>query len=133
MSRRTLMLINIGNMRGWLLERLVARHEDRLLRRFGGIQTCCWCRQVAQLGDSWHFEVWDGDLLLDKLTCGVCGGTSLWRFEMGMIYVKALNPPEPAWPDMAVWNSISEQLRSQESYGVSSGRGKPENGGPDAP
>lgn len=125
MSRRPPTLINIGNMRGWLLERLVARHEDRLLRRFGGIQTCCWCRQVAQLGDSWHFEHWDQDILLEKLTCGVCGGTSLYRFEMGMIYVGPLEPPAPAWP-------ASEYYADREVVGAA-GRVELNSGGPDAP
>lgn len=125
MNSRPPRLINIGNMRGWLLERLVARHEGRLLSRFGGIQTCCWCRQVAQLGDSWHLEHWDEDILLEKLTCGVCGGTSLYRFEMSMIYVGPLKPPTPAWP-------TSDYYAERVAH-AAAGRLELNSGGPDAP
>ena len=74
------------------------RRRERALRRFGGIQTCCWCRQCAQDGDSWAFRPWSRDKFLDVLTCGVCGGTSLWRFEMGMMWIGPLSPPESEWP-----------------------------------
>lgn len=73
---------------GWLKE----RREERLLHAYGGIQTCPWCKQIAQSEGDWHFApMRDG--LHDVLTCGVCGGTSVWRFEFGMMYIGALEPP----------------------------------------
>lgn len=74
--------------------------HDRLLRRYGGLQRCTWCRQIAQTDGDWSFDKWDRDQMLDKLTCGVCGGTSLWRFELGMMYVAALDPPQPCNKDI---------------------------------
>lgn len=71
------------------------RRERKAMDRFGGIQWCPWCRQCAQLSEGWHFREWDRDQFLDVLTCGHCEGTSLWRFEMGMIYIGPLEPPKP--------------------------------------
>lgn len=82
-----------------LADRIVrwAKHwqKVRLLRRFGGIQDCCWCRQIAQSEGGWHFDAWARDPMLDVLTCGVCGGTSLWKWELGMIWIGPLDPPKP--------------------------------------
>ncbi len=69
--------------------------EEELLRKFGGIQTCPWCSQTVQLHGDWSIKAWDRDPMLDVITCGPCGGTSLWRFEMGMIYIGPLSPPKP--------------------------------------
>lgn len=69
--------------------------REGLIRKFGGIQKCTWCRQWAQTGEGWAFETWDRDPMLDKLSCGVCGGTSLWRWEMGFMYIGPLAPPVP--------------------------------------
>ena len=86
-----------------------AKHQtNALLKKHGGIQNCPWCRQCAQSEPDWQFEQWDKDPFLDILTCGVCGGTSLWRFEMGMMYIGPLNPPEPKWP-MVKWYTIPEK------------------------
>lgn len=71
------------------------RKEDEQLKRFGGIQTCPWCRQCAQDGDDWSFVSYSDDPMLDVLTCGVCGGTSLWHFTIGMMFIRSLNPPVP--------------------------------------
>jgi hypothetical protein len=71
------------------------RRENQLLERWGGIQTCPWCRQCAQSEPGWGFTPYEGDLFLDVLTCGVCKGTSLWKFELGMFFVAPLNPPVP--------------------------------------
>lgn len=54
------------------------RRLDRMARRFGGVQKCTWCRQHVQDGDGWNFAPYQADTGLDVLTCGVCGGTSLW-------------------------------------------------------
>lgn len=51
--------------------------------------------QCAQSGPGWNFN--PHDPFLDVLTCGVCGGTSLWRFEIGMIFIKELDPPSENW------------------------------------
>lgn len=70
---------------------------EQKLDKFGGIQTCPWCRQIAQEGANWSFEQYEKDLMLDVLTCGICGGKSLWRFELGMIYHSPLESPKPAF------------------------------------
>lgn len=81
----------LDRLETWLKE----CREEKLLRAYGGIQTCPWCRQCAQEQDGWGFRQWDRDPFLDVLTCGVCKGTSLWRFELGMMYVAPLDPPSP--------------------------------------
>lgn len=78
--------------------------EERLLYKFGGIQECVWCRQIAQSKPNWAIEMWDKDKFLDKLTCGVCGGTSLWRFELGMSYIAPLDPPKPSAPKVSYYD-----------------------------
>ncbi|WP_304559517.1 hypothetical protein [Sphingomonas immobilis] len=89
------------------------RREERLLSRFGGIQTCPWCRQCAQSGgDSWGFQRWDRDPFLDVLTCSVCTGTSLWRFEIGMFYIGPLDPPAPQWPAVEYYDVEAARLRT---------------------
>lgn len=99
-----------------LAERAVRRWRDnQLLRRFGGIQRCPWCRQVAQSGDNWHFEEWERDPFVDVLTCGVCGGTSLWRFEMGMMWIGPLEPPKPASKPAGFYDIEAAALRSQST------------------
>ena len=70
------------------------KKEEQLLNQFGGIQTCPWCKQIAQSKEGWSFSLYEKDQFLDKLTCGVCGGTSLWRFEIGMMYIGPLDSPE---------------------------------------
>lgn len=79
-------------IRSWLDR----RREGRLLDRFGGIQTCPWCRQTVQAHAGWKFECNEVDRRLDRLTCGNCGGTSLWLWAMGMMFVGPLDPPRPA-------------------------------------
>lgn len=76
---------------------LADRRHNRMVRRFGGIQTCTWCRQVAQDGDGWSFKAHEDNPGLDVLTCGVCGGTSLWLWGMGMHFISPLNPPKAAF------------------------------------
>ena len=74
---------------------LKRRKEDAMMRRFGGIQQCPWCRQVAQSENGWKFTVCEADPGYDVLTCGVCGGTSKWLWGMGMHFISALDPPMP--------------------------------------
>lgn len=73
---------------------LKRRAEERMLRRFGGIQWCPWCKQVAQWTGEWHFYS-RTDPYIVALHCGNCGGVSRWRFEMGMIPLSpiGLTPP----------------------------------------
>lgn len=84
-------MIFVKAIHDWSQERL----DRQRVKRFGGIQTCPWCRQTANQGPIWRFDAWSRDPSLDVLTCGVCEGTSLWRFEMGMIYIGELSPPVP--------------------------------------
>lgn len=74
---------------------LTERRHTRLAERFGGIQQCTWCRQIAQDKPGWHFSTYSENPMLDVLTCGVCGGTSLWMWGMGMHFVRPLDPPKP--------------------------------------
>tara|TARA_B100001146_G_C15984532_1_gene349862 strand:+ start:128 stop:442 length:315 start_codon:yes stop_codon:yes gene_type:complete len=71
--------------------------EERKIKRLGGIQKCPWCRQIANQGDNWGFKTYEKDNQFDVLTCGVCGGTSLWEFMVLMLYIGPLCPPEPAF------------------------------------
>lgn len=91
-----------GGLRAWLDR----RRDDRLCRRFGGIQTCPWCRQCAQHGDGWSFTDYSVSPFLDVLTCGVCGGTSLWHFGLGMHWAGPLDPPQSAWPVTPAFASL---------------------------
>jgi hypothetical protein len=90
------------------------RRDQQLLHRWGGIQTCPWCRQRAQHGLGWSFQEWDRDPFLDVLTCGVCGGTSLWRFEMGMMFIGSLTPPTPAFPDVDYYDVRAAHLKGTQ-------------------
>lgn len=82
------------------LERwLHARRLRRLMRACGGIQWCPWCKQCAQSGEGrWGFRASKEQPLYDVLTCGVCGGTSLWLWGMGMHYQRRLEPGPACWP-----------------------------------
>ncbi|WP_269582016.1 hypothetical protein [Roseibium sp. Sym1] len=71
------------------------KREEKMMHAFGGIQRCPWCRQWAQSSGDWHFKTYEENPYLDVLTCGVCGGTSLWRFELGMLFEGSLEPPVP--------------------------------------
>ncbi|UYY77760.1 hypothetical protein [Sphingomonas sp. R1] len=86
----------IGNAERKLIGWLHRRFLDRLLRRFGGIQQCPWCKQCAQAHDGWHFDSWT-DPKIDALHCGNCGGVSRWRFEHGMMPLEpiGLQAPNP--------------------------------------
>ena len=69
------------------------RKRDRLVQKFGGIQSCPWCRNCVQEYPGWKFTTAaDGN---DLLHCACCRGTSLWRFEMGMTYLGPVDPPKP--------------------------------------
>lgn len=64
------------------------------MRRYGGIQWCPWCRQCAQDNNiGWHFAPSAENLMLDVLTCGVCGGTSEWLWGMGFHFLRPLKHP----------------------------------------
>jgi hypothetical protein len=89
---------------------------SELLKRLGlqriewkSSEKCPWCRQWKGGG----FEVWERDPFVDHYTCANCGGTSLWRWEMCMIYIGALQPPEPAWPNAAYYDVENARLRTQ--------------------
>ena len=84
----------------WLERKLKERRDNELLAKYGGIQTCPWCKQCAQEKPGWKFTQWVRDPFLDVLTCGVCAGTSLWHFTIGMVYVAPLDPPTPDVPTL---------------------------------
>lgn len=77
----------------WLYRRLL----DRLVKRYGGLQRCPWCLSCAQMGDTWNFDS-QADPSIDALTCGVCGGMSRWRFEIGMIPLEPIGLQPPPVP-----------------------------------
>lgn len=77
------------------------RKQDRKMRRYGGIQKCPWCHEWFQYHEGSKSEVYEPQPFLDKYTCGNCGGTSLWHFALGMIFVAPLN--EPPRPDDGEW------------------------------
>ncbi len=85
-----------------LFRRLVKRRHDRLVAEYGGIQKCPWCKNWAQEGPGWCITPSHDEPACDVLTCGVCGGTSLWHWAMGFIPVAPLNPPKP--PDN--WGNV---------------------------
>ena len=72
---------------------LQKRKQRRLMSAHGGIQVCPWCKQIAQSQSGWSFKCYEADQSLDCLTCGVCEGSSLWLFGMGMHYIRPLSHP----------------------------------------
>lgn len=84
--------------------------EEDLLRKYGGTQTCPWCTQTVQLHGDWSIKAWDRDAMLDVITCGPCGGTSLWRFEICMIYIGPLNAPKPKHKAVDYYNISTAKL-----------------------
>jgi len=77
-------------VRAWLEN----AERELTLRQCGGDQRCPWCRRWMNgfLGT----ECEEFDSILDELTCGACGGTSLWKWEVGFFYVCEGEPP-PAY------------------------------------
>ena len=71
-------------------------------------ERCPWCRQR----DGGRFEVWERDPFLDRYTCANCGGTSLWRWEVCMIYIGTLTPPIPAWPGVSYYDIGAAEFRA---------------------
>lgn len=88
--------------------------DEQKLNRFGGIQTCPWCRQTANQGDDWSFDQWERDAFIDVLTCGCCGGTSLWHFGVGMHFIGPLEPPKPSHGPVDYYDIEAARLRPAE-------------------
>lgn len=84
-------MITFETLHRWALERLYQKR----LRQFGGTQCCPYCSQLVQLHGDWSIKQWERDPFLDVITCGPCGGKSLWRFELGMFYIGPLEAPKP--------------------------------------
>jgi hypothetical protein len=93
----------------WTEEKL----HRRLLRSYGGTQVCPWCCQIVQKHGDWSFKPWDRDPMLDVVTCGPCGGTSLWRFEIGFIYIGPLEPPSPKHKPAPFYSIEAAKLKDQ--------------------
>lgn len=70
------------------------KHEE-LIKRHGGIQYCPYCTGIIQSGNGGGSREHPKSPILDILTCGVCQGESIWRFEFGMFYVGPYSPPKP--------------------------------------
>ena len=75
-----------------------AKVQKAALETYGGTQTCPWCKQCAQSRGDWKFEQSTEDPQLEELTCGTCGGTSLWLWTIMMIYIRPGKPPIPRVP-----------------------------------
>lgn len=69
------------------------RRRETLLKTYGGIQKCPYCLQIMQTGNGCSSKEHPIDHYCDVLTCGVCCGESIWRFELGFIYVGPYHPP----------------------------------------
>lgn len=92
-----LRLSSPGKIEVWLRK----RREDRMLKRYGGLQDCPWCKQCAQDANvEWRFDPWPDNPFYDQLTCGVCGGTSLWMWGLGMHFQRPLSHPA-----LATWEA----------------------------
>jgi hypothetical protein len=81
-------------------DRIEANVKEAALHRYGGTQTCPWCKQCAQSRGDWFFKQCADDPMLDELTCGTCEGTSIWLWGFGMMYIRPGSPP-PANPGRA--------------------------------
>lgn len=78
---------------------LQRRRRRRLMRQYGGIQWCPWCKQCAQEGPGrWGFSAEARNARYDVLTCSVCGGTSRWEWGMGMHFINRITPGPTDWP-----------------------------------
>jgi hypothetical protein len=83
-------------VRNWL----EAAEERETLRRCHGDQRCPWCRRWMNQSTytfTCPFDFATAAPTLDEFICGHCGGTSLWKWEIGFIYVMRADPP-PAPP-----------------------------------
>jgi len=96
-------------VRRWL-ERCEAALVDE---RCGGNQRCPWCRQGVN-----HFKATSitatPDGFTDAITCGNCGGSSLWKWEIGFFYIcRLVPPPEPpnAYGDSKFIARVSRDAR----------------------
>ena len=70
------------------------RRLRKTIDRWGSLNKCPWCKQCVQdANDKWNREVYSLNPLYDIVTCGVCKGTSLWRFEMCPIFIGPLDHP----------------------------------------
>ena len=86
---------HIANLELKIEQYLKERRRHRLLRRYGGIQTCPWCKHIAQEGDArWGYQAWSGNRMFDVLTCSVCSGQSIVHFGgFGMMVIGPLTHP----------------------------------------
>ena len=71
----------------WIVRKVDEHKYKAATEKFGGSQTCPWCKQCANQGNKWSFTTFELDPFFDKLTCGICGGTSIWMFTLLMTYV----------------------------------------------
>ena len=79
-------------------EKLEAKIQEAALKAFGGVQRCPWCRRSLSAP---RFN--DEDQRATLMTCDECGGSSLWAWELGFVYLGAYTPPPPAFPQKDDW------------------------------
>lgn len=65
------------------------------MHRCGGDQRCPWCREWMNRHDSTSTRDFRGGFLTE-ICCGNCAGTSIWKWEMGFVYVTAGDRPPAA-------------------------------------
>jgi len=69
------------------------KRDSALLDICGGTQKCPYCLQIMGHGEDTPIEPYTEDKGLDVITCGTCGGKSLWRWEIGFLYYGSLTAP----------------------------------------
>lgn len=90
------MSARLGNWITRPIRRWLERAEAEVaIKRCGGDQVCPWCRRwMNQFQDTRVRDFSDG--FLDEIRCGNCQGSSLWKWEIGFIYVCEGEPPPAA-------------------------------------
>jgi len=68
---------------------------DRLVKEWGQIRTCPWCRQFVEEGGKHQMRQAAHNPFFDTFTCGNCGGESHWEFAPAPIYRGFGSGPQP--------------------------------------
>jgi len=77
----------------WVRRWLERAEANYVLKKLGGIQKCPWCRRWMGTNEATAWHEYEEDPMLDVHCCGHCGGTSIWRWELGFFFVRPLTPP----------------------------------------
>lgn len=67
--------VAVGRIEAWLRK----RREDVMLKAYGGIQSCPWCKQCAQDNNAdWHFDAWpENRMMVMSFECSITAASSL--------------------------------------------------------